>query len=486
MNHAEFDALSGPTEIIAKYIAEADFEDFPDVVIQKAKNCILDSLGCALGGYASEPGANVAQIIGTLGGQDATIIGSGVKASPPNAALANTYMANIMDYDDTYRGHPGCTVNTATLAAGEMTHASGKDVLTASIVGYEIHSRVGASLYYSPTTNAKLRGIMHQTYGAVSAAAKILGGRLDQVFDALGIAGATAPVQSNAKTSGEENVPPTMKIGFYACSLIGVFSALLAKNGVTGPHNILDGETGFWRMMAADSCDFEKLVHGLGTEYEILNVAFKPYSCCRWFHSSLDALFEIIKEHEIDSENITKITVQTTAGKSKVDYLTNPRPENCVGAVFSLPYSIAVALSGIPPGPRWISHEMMSDKKILDLARKVQCSFQQKSESEHMKDVHKWPATVEVTAGGITHSKHVDYPRGSPRNMVSDDMLREKFLSLANPVIGENKAKKVMEMVGILEQVGDIAKLTALLGPPVNIVKPDVAQRAALPQVGSS
>jgi 2-methylcitrate dehydratase PrpD len=463
--------LSGPTEIIARYIAGADFDDFPRDVISKAKNCLLDSLGCTLGGYASEPGANVARIMGTLGGQDATILGSGERGSLPNAALANTYMANIMDYDDTYRGHPGCTAIPAALATGEMVHASGKDVLTASIVGYEVHSRVGASLYYSPATNDKLRGVMHQTFGAVSAAAKILGNGVDQVMDALGIAGATAPVQSNAKTSGEENLPPTMKIGFYACALIGAYSALLARNGVTGPHDILDGETGFWRMMAADSCDFDKLVHGLGTEHEILNVAFKPYSCCRWFHSSLDALFDIMRDHKIDPDRISRISVQTTAGKSKVDYLMNPKPENCVGAVFSLPYSIACAISEIPSGPRWISQETMGNKKILDIARKVHCSFQAKSESEHMKDVHKWPATVEVITDGTTYLKHIEYPRGSPKNMISYDELRAKFLSLATPVIGEGKANRTVAIVNTLEELDDISKLTVLLGAPKNVVR---------------
>jgi 2-methylcitrate dehydratase PrpD len=442
------------------------FRDFPREVIQKAKKCFLDSLGCALGGYASEPGANFVRVAESLGGRDSTIIGRGVKVGLVNAASANTYMANILDYDDTYRGHPGCTINSAALAAGEMAHASGMDVLTASIIGYEVHSRVGASLYYSPATNAKLRGIMHQTFGAVSAAIKILGSGTDQITDALGIAGATAPVQSNAKTSGEENVPPTLKIGFYACSLIGVFSALLAKNGVTGPHNILDGDTGFWRMMAADRCDFEKLVHGLGTEYEILNVAFKPYSCCRWFHSSLDALFEIMREHAIDVDDISKIAVQTTAGKSNVAYLANPKPENCVEAVFSLPYSIAVAMFGIPPGPRWISQTTMGDEKIRALALKVHCRFQEKSENEQVQDIHRWPATVEVTTGKGAFSEYVEYPSGSPKNMISDELLHEKFLSLAIPVIGEDNAKRVVEMVEAVEHVSDINELTVLLSRP--------------------
>jgi 2-methylcitrate dehydratase PrpD len=467
--------LVGPTETLATYIDEVKFTDFPNVVVQKAKKCLLDSLGCALGGYASEPGATFAKTVEALGGRDSTVIGSGVKGSLANVGSANTYMANILDYDDTCRGHPGCTVNMSALAAGEMSHASGKDVLTAAVVGYEIHSRIAASMYYSAATNARLRGVMHQTYGAVSAAIKILGSGVSQIADALGIAGATAPVQSNAKTSGEENVPPTLKIGFYACSLIGLFSALLAKNGVTGPHNILDGDTGFWRMMGADRCDFDRLVHGLGTDYEILNVAFKPYSCCRWFHSSLDALFEIIGQNAIDAHDIREISVHTTAGKSKVAYLTNPRPANCVGAVFSLPYSIAVALSGIPCGPRWISTETMNDQKILDLAMKVHCNFQEKSEADQVKDIHRWPATVEVTTADKKYSVHVEYPSGSPRNMIEDERLHEKFFSLASPVIGAENSRIVIEMINGLERIPEISELTALLSPGKDVVRPGIS-----------
>lgn len=452
-------------KVLAEYIVAENYDDLPSDVVTKVKQCLLDSIGCALGGFAVEDGARLARLMGKQGGNDATIFGSGAKTSVPYAALANTYLGNILDYDDTYRGHPGCTVNSAAIGCGESVHASGKDVLVASLVGYEISSRVGASLHYSSSTLAKIRGIMHQTFGSVSSACKILRLPTDQVEDALGIAGVTSPVQSNAKTSGEEGIPPTLKIGFYACSVIGVLSALLAKNGITGPHNILDGDTGYWRMMAADGCDFDKITNGLGVEHEIMKVAFKPYSCCRWFHSSLDALFEILSEHKLEVNEIRKIVVQTMAGKSKekVSYLMNPRPSNCVSAVFSLPYSVAVALSGIPPGPRWVSSHTMSDPEILGLAEKVECSIQEKPESEAIMDVHKWPATVQVVTGSSTYSKRTEYPRGSPKKMLTGEELDSKFLSLAEPVIGEENARKVSEIVQSLEDLDDISKLTALL-----------------------
>lgn len=461
-------------KVLAEYITAENYDGLPSDVVTKVKRCLLDSIGCALGGFASEDGTRVARLMGEQGGNDATILGSGAKASVPYAALANSYLSNVLDFDDTYRGHPGCTVNPAAIGCGESVHASGKEVIVASLIGYEISSRVGASLYYSPATIAKIRGIMHQTFGAVSSACKILRLPPHQVEDALGIAGATTPVQSNAKTSGEEGTPPTLKIGFYACSLIGVLSALLAKSGITGPHNILDGDTGYWRMMGAERCDFEKITLGLDAEYEILKVAFKPYSCCRWFHSSLDALFEIMSEHKIETSEIKKIVIETTVGKSKdkADYLANPIPNNCVSAVFSLPYSVAVALSGIPPGPMWVSRQTMANHEILALAEKVQCAFQEKPEGESVKDVHKWPASVQVITRSSAYSKRVEYPRGSPKRMLTDEELETKFLSLAEPAIGKENARTVKDTVMMLEDLHDISELTALLKPTprVNII----------------
>lgn len=457
--------MESPTEVLAQYIVNVDFADFPSEVVKKAKMCILDSLGSALGGYASEPGRNVANLMGTLGGRrDGTVLGSGTKAALPNTALANTYMANILDYDDTYRGHPGCTVVHPAVAGGEMVHASGKQVLTAAIVGYEVHSRVAEAMYVAPETVDKISGVAPQTFGSVASASKIMSLSLDGVLDAMGIAGATAPVQSNSKTGGAENAPPTMKVGFYACSLVGTLSALMAQSEVTGPHNILDGDTGFWRMIGADRCDFDRLTHGLGKEYEILNVAFKPYSCCRWFHSSLDALAAIMQEHKVRIEDVRKFEVQTMGGKRDLEYMKNPRPSNFVAAEFSLPYSMAVMLGGLKPGPDWISGKSMNDKVILETASKGECTFQQKSaESESPDEVHKWPATVKLTLrDGSTVSRHVDYPKGSPRNMLTDQELDAKFLNLSTHILSEENAKAVLEMVKHLEDVVEIGEITKL------------------------
>jgi len=459
--------MEGPTRALAQYIVESKFRDFPEAVVERAKRCILDSLGCALGGYVSEAGSRMANVMAAMGGrQDATILGMGVKAALTHAASANTYLANILDYDDTYTSHPGCTVIHPAICGGEMIYASGSDVLTAVIVGYEVYTRIAQAIHYAPSTVDKVSGVARQTFGAVVSASKVLSLELDQVLDALGIAGATAPVQSNAKTGGSEEIPPTMKVGFYQCSLVGTTAALMAKSGITGPHNILDGDTGFWRMIGADSCDFDRMADGLGEEYEIMNVAFKPYSCCRWFHAALDAALSIATEQRIQASNIRQITVETIGGKSDqvLGYMKNPRPSNIVAAEFSLPYAMSVALHGIKPGPEWFAAKTMNDRGIVDLAAKIKCTFKAKSESDR-KDYHKWPTKVDVATDRGIYSKQVEYPKGAPKNMLTNEELDAKFLRLARSVLGEDAARELKLSVSRLEQVGDIAEVMSLLVP---------------------
>ena len=456
--------MDSPTQAIAEYIVSERYERLPKDVVAKVKRCILDSIGCQLGGYTSEPGRRMADLMSELGGrQDATVLGSGRRIAMPSAALANTYMANILDYDDTFRGHPGCTVIPPALAGAEMTGATGKDLIAAVAVGYEVHSHVCQAMHTNPENVDKLSGVANQTFGSVASASNLLSLKYESVCDALGIAGATAPVQSNSKTGGAENVPPTMKVGFYSCSSVGSVSSLMARSGVTGPHNILDGNTGFWRMIGTDECRFDLLTQGLGSEYEIENVAYKPYSCCRWFHSSIDALLSIMQTSNVGFKDIQEVSIRTKGGKANLEYMKNPKPENFVAAEFSLPYSSSVAASGLAPGPDWISPKTMRDGSILGLAPRVHCEFELKSSKiGKSSEVNTWPASVEVKSTGGKFSKTVEFPKGSPMNMMSDQELDAKFLRLATPVIGRDRALKAIEAVRNLERferVGDVMSI---------------------------
>ena len=132
-----------------------------------------------------------------------------------------------------------------------------------------------------------------------------------------------------------------------------------------------------------------------------------------------------------------------------------------VGAVFSLPYSAAVSLSGIKPGPDWLSNDTLNNDAILALAKKVRCVFEEKSESE--SDARKWPSTVKVKTTDGTYSKHVQYPKGSPENIMSEQELDDKFVHLARFTLDEERTIAVRKLIGRLEQLGNISELTSLL-----------------------
>jgi 2-methylcitrate dehydratase PrpD len=456
--------MNSPTQELASYIVNEEYSNLPSEVIEKAKRCILDSIGCQLGGYNSEPGRRMAKIMVEFGGRhDATVSGDGTKAPLHSASLVNTYLANVLDYDDTFRGHPGCTVIPPALAGAEMIGASGKELIVAVVVGYEVHSRVCGAMYTKPENLDKIGGVAPQTLGSAASCSKILSLSYESVCDALGIAGATAPVQSNIKTGGPEAVPPTMKIGFYSCSLTGTISTLMAKFGITGPHDILDGETGFWRMIGADECHFDYLTQGLGFTYEIMDVAYKPYSCCRWLHSSIDAVMAVFQQNQISLREIQNVKITTMAGETNIEYMKNPQPENFIAAQFSLPYSIAVAMYGVTPGPDWIAPSTRQNRDILALASKIQCKFELKNWRTG-SNANNWPATVVIRLDkGDEFSHTVEFPKGSPKNMMTDKELDTKFFSMATPVIGEERASQIAEMTRNLEKVDDLREIGILL-----------------------
>jgi len=139
--------LRGPTEILADYIAETNFEDLPNDVVHKAKMCILDSLGCAIGGYQTKVGQIVVDLIREMGGKpQSTIIAARHKTSSVLAVFANSTMANALDYDDTLFAHPGATTIPPALVVGEDRNSSGREFITSVVVGYEVMLRIGYAI----------------------------------------------------------------------------------------------------------------------------------------------------------------------------------------------------------------------------------------------------------------------------------------------------------------------------------------------------
>lgn len=452
------------TEALVDYAMETRFEDLPSDVIDRAKLCILDSIGCALGGFKTRIGSSIIAALGESNSKESTIIGHGGKVACKDAAFINSTLTNALDYDDdNWVGHPSATTMPATLATAELVGASGKEFLTSFVVGYEVATRIGRAIWPSRERYKKVWGVgTHQAFGAVSAACKLLGLSRFETLNAFGIAGAASPLPSAMKWGFKKRPLTWVKDSVAWATLAGVTGALLARKGFVGCRDILDGETGFWMMAGSDRCDFEKIVKGLGQDYEILRGAFKPYSSCRFTHATLDAVRRILDEHDVKPHQIEEVLVRSIADLTEL--LVDYEPSEIVDAEFSLPYTVAMIILREPPGPNWFREDLLRNQTVLGLASKVRVETDQQAEELYHSPVPKLVSTVTVTTrNGEQLEAFIQFARGEPENPLSRGELVEKFRRLGSFVLGNEEVDRLLRTTEDLEELRHIGELIRLL-----------------------
>jgi 2-methylcitrate dehydratase PrpD len=455
-----------PTKKLVEHIVNANFNDFSDKVIEKAKLLIIDAIGCAIGGKSTEIANIIVDMIRSFGGiPESTIIGFGTKTVCTLASFANSILVNVLDYDDTgAAGHPGSTIIPAALAVAERVNATGKDFLTAVILGYEVCEKIGAAIQPTWKRYVKVHGKSHQTFGAVTAAGKLLGLDKNAMLNAFGLAGAFSPVPHCCKFGLEEHLVAWIKDNVAWMSQAGVFAALLAQKGFIGNHSILDEKNGFWVMAGSDRCDFKKMVNL--EEYAILRVSIKPYPCCRWIHTTLEAINTICHKHQLRPQEIKEITVRSIFALA--DKFVNYEPKTAIDAQFSIPYTVALTIYDVPHF-YWYSENTLHNPEILAMAKKVKVEKDPHAQSEYVRRRRIYyadfiPSTVEVlTTTGSKFESHIEFAKGSPQRPLTYDEVKEKFINLTSPLIVSKKQKEILETIEKLETLDSIRELTKLL-----------------------
>lgn len=265
------------TRILSAFVKKTRFEDIPAKVLDKAKCCFLDFLGCGIAGIDDQASRLIVDYVGDIGSRGkASIIGRKVKTDTAHAALANGTIGHSLDYDDYHNEtitHATATCLPAVLSVAEEKKLSGADVLLALILGNEISLRLGLGL----TSYSYEKG-WHTTstagrFGATAAAAKLLCLQKETVMHALGICG--------TQTAGFRQVFGTMCKAFNAgkAAMDGVMSAKLAEKGFTSSKEIIEGEMGLFQIMT-ENPDEASVLEGLGSHYHMENLSFKPYPTC--------------------------------------------------------------------------------------------------------------------------------------------------------------------------------------------------------------
>jgi 2-methylcitrate dehydratase PrpD len=438
--------MSATGELIA-LIRNMDSASLPDAVIAQAKRCVLDLLAVAIAGSRTDMArVSTSSALKQFGPGEATLIGSPFQLNEVGATWVNSTCASALDMDDGHRlamGHPGAAVIPTALAVAETTGASGREFMAAIVAGYEMAVRVSTAMLPDYRAGRYSTGIWGG-FGSVAAAGVLL--RLDgQKFqDALGVVAAHGPSPPRGAFLHDSMVKETIAWS----GVTGCASVFLAQEGFSGPQDVLDRSGRY---------DTIQLVKDLGQEYAILKTYFKPYASCRWSHSAIDGVLKLAGEHDLQPDDIESIEVE---GFQATTMLIDYTPVNTVAAQYSIPFSIALALSFGTIGPAELVEANLRDPQLLALAGKVKVSVTPEID-QLFPEKAAARVTLHTDQGDFTTT--VEYPRGDPSNPLSDVELEEKFRWLTVEVVGEKRSQQLMDVIAHLEALDDVSTLTQLL-----------------------
>jgi len=442
-----------PTKLLVRYISNMTFEDLPGNVVDQAKNCLIDLVGTALAGSATEIGRLVREHADSCpSSNESTILATGRKTNALDAAFCNGIVGHVLELDDGNRfamGHPGVVTIPAALATAEKVGATGKDLILAIVCGYEVFGRLGRAMNPSHFN----RGFHTTgTLGAMAAsvaASKILALDEKKMLNAFGIAGSMAAGISEFLSDGSM----TKQIHAGRAAQNGVHSAQLAMQGFTGPHTVLEGKHGFFKALA-DSFDTNKVTEKLGTDHQISSTYFKRHASCRHSHAAVDATLEILRE-KLDPQTINEVSVKTYS--AAYDYTNINAVSTPLSAKMSMAYCIAVTILQGRAGPQEFTEEAIQDKKTHQLMGKVKMSIDK--ELDRLVP-EKRGAIVEIMTDTGRFSSRVDLPKGEPENPLTKGEFEEKFRALASTSLTQKEIEEVLKMVSELERLSDIDDLT--------------------------
>lgn len=438
---------------ISHFVVKTNFEDFDKNVIEQAKKVVYDTIGViAAGAQQKEPKEMVKKLAPFSGHPSSTLIGRKKKIDPLNAALINGTAGTWLEVDEGNqfaRGHAGIHVVPAALAVGEEKRVSGKAFLTALVLGYEIACRIGIA--------SKLRMTMHPhgswgTIGGAVAVGKLMNLNVDQMKTLINIA-SSMTLATSRKTMLEGGTVRNLYAG--VSGYMGILAYHLLMSGFTGEA---DGIGSVYGGVASDSFSPEVMVEELGSRYEITRNYFKEYACCRYNHSSLDALYKIMEKQKggkLDPKQIESIKVETY---SLAAQLCSQNPDNMLAAKFSVPFAIATTIIHGHSGVESFLPNKVRRPEIKSLASRVE--VEEKVEFTQMMPSRR-PSRVTVRLkDGNTFKEAVSISKGDIEDPYSTDELDRKFLNLTTPIYGSRKAKEILNQTKKIETFRNIKNYT--------------------------
>ncbi len=440
-------------------------------MLSDARRRVKDIVGIALAASGMEPARIVGEVVDAWGGKgQASVIGRPGKYPAASAALLNGTLAHALDYDDTHLPsvlHPSAAVVPAALAAGESAGASGRDILAAVAAGDELVVRVGMAGYDRELGNSIFfeKGLhatsIAGTLGAALAASMVYGLEEEMIGHAVAISASMGAGLLEANRTG--GTVKRVHCGWAAHA--GIVAAELARHGLTGPPTVFEGRFGFLQAYLDDKADPDAITRGLGEEWELPRVFFKPYPANHFTHAGIDAARQL-REEGLDIREIADIelgvaspTLRTIAEPAE----EKARPETGYAAQFSGPFTVATSLVG--GGGLGVSLEDFTDEAVkdefkLNLASRVRCVPNEECDRIFP---NQFPAVLRVRLkNGEVREARILHNRGGPENPLSEEDLSAKFRANAEMSISAVQAKALQESLEALEESDNVGGIMEL------------------------
>ena len=421
------------TAAMSQWAAGLKFEDLSEDAIYQAKRFLLDSIGCALGGYQQHDVVIALEVLGEIAGPgNATVIGTGKSMDAVSASLANALMIRCMDYNDIYwkqdPSHPS-DIFPAAIACCERAGGDGRELIVGLVLGHEFEMRLCEAAF----PGIRERGWHHATLTAFVSpivAARMLHLDCSKMQHAIGIS-ASARATLGAVTAGKLTMMKNTVDPMATQS--GVFAALLAEKGYSGPEHVIDGKEGLVHCLGPE-WKLNILTDGLGDSWRITQCGMKAFPTEALTHTPISATLALVKENDLKPDDVAKVHIRTTArGADILSDASKYDPHTKETADHSLPYVIAAAIAERQVTPLQFTMEKITDPTIRAQLNKIVVVADPEIEKV-FPALQRVVVTVQTT-DGREFTKQLDYPKGDPRNPLTDKEVEEKFEALAEPVM---------------------------------------------------
>jgi 2-methylcitrate dehydratase PrpD len=415
-----------PSQALATFAANLRFEDIPAPVLRRAEDLFLDWFGSALAGKTGRPVQAIASFARQMGPQDGPceVLISRRRTTPLFAAMVNAASSHFAEQDDVHNGsvfHPAAVVFPVALAIAQSIGASGRELLTASVAGYEVGIRVGEFLGRSHYKIFHTTGTAG-TLAAAAAAGHLLRLNPEQMLHAFGSAG----TQAAGLWEFLRDAADSKQLHTAHAAAGGLGAAYLASEGFTGARRILEGAQGMAAGMSRDA-DPAKLTDRLGQRWALAETSFKFHASCRHTHPAADALLQVVSAHGLRPEDVARVTARVHQGAIDVlgpvvDPQTVHQAKFSMGTVLGLIAEFGKA--GLTE-----FEGFYKDPRIAAFRDKVEMVLDQEVDQAYPA---RWIGKVTVhTVDGRTLEGRVDEPKGDPGNTLSREELEDKALRLA-------------------------------------------------------